>query len=84
MTLHVSIPKELETLVHGQVKSGMYESASEVVHQALNDFFSRDKDLSFLQQEVGDIQERLDSGEENLIDGEVFFSKMEDKYGHDE
>ncbi len=84
MTLHVSLPKELETLVHGQVKSGMYGSASEVVRQALREFFSRDQDLSFLQQEVEDIQKRLDSGEEKLINGEVFFSEMEEKYGRDE
>ena len=84
MTLHVSLPKELETLVHGQVKSGMYGSASEVVRQALRDFFSRDQDLSFLRQEVEDIQKRLDSGEEKLIDGEAFFSEMEEKYGRDE
>ena len=84
MTLHVSLPKELETLVHGQVKSGMYGSASEVVRQALREFFSRDQDLSFLRQEVEDIQKRLDSGEEKLINGEVFFSEMEEKYGRDE
>lgn len=84
MTLHVSLPKELETLVHGQVKSGMYGSASEVVRQALRDFFSREQDLSFLRQEVEDIQKRLDSGEEKLIDGEAFFSEMEEKYGRDE
>ncbi len=84
MTSHVSLPKELETLVHGQVKSGMYGSASEVVRQALRDFFSRDQDLSFLRQEVDDIQKRLDSGEEKLIDGEAFFSEMEKKYCRDE
>ncbi len=84
MTLHVSLPKELENLVHSQVESGMYGSASEVVRQALRDFFSQDRDLSFLRQEVEDIQKRLNSGEEKRINGEAFFSEMEEKYGHDE
>ena len=84
MTLHVSLPKELENLVNSQVESGMYGSASEVVRQALRDFFSQDRDLSFLRQEVEDIQKRLNSGKEKLINGEAFFSEMEEKYGQDE
>ena len=83
MTLHVSLPKELESLVHGQVKSGMYGSASEVVREALRDYFSRDADLSHLRQEVQEIKARIASGEEKLIDGEVFFAEMDSKYGLD-
>ena len=39
MTLHVSLPKELEALVHLEVQTGMYGSASEVVREALRGFF---------------------------------------------
>jgi putative addiction module CopG family antidote len=40
MALHVSLPAELETLVHQEVKTGMYGSASEVVREALRGFFA--------------------------------------------
>ena len=83
MTLHVSLPQELENLVHGQVQSGMYGSASEVVREALREYFNQDSDLSHLKQEIDQIKARLDSGEEELVDGEEFFDDMTDKYGLD-
>ena len=83
MTLHVSLPQELENLVHGQVKSGMYGSASEVVREALREYFNQDSNLAYLKQEIDQIKARLDSGEEELIDGEEFFDDMADKYGLD-
>lgn len=83
MTLHVSLPQELENLVHRQVQSGMYGSASEVVREALREYFNQDSDLSHLKQEIDQIKARLDSGEEELVDGEEFFDDMTDKYGLD-
>ena len=41
MTLHVSLPQELENKVHDKVNTGMYQSASEVVHEALRRFFNQ-------------------------------------------
>ena len=41
MTLHVSLPEELENKVHDKVKTGMYQSASEVVREALRKFFNQ-------------------------------------------
>ena len=41
MTLHVSLPKELENKVHDEVDTGMYQSASEVVREALRRFFNQ-------------------------------------------
>jgi antitoxin ParD1/3/4 len=38
MGLHVSLPQELERLVHQEVETGMYGSASELVREALRDF----------------------------------------------
>ena len=40
MTIHVSLPRELEDLVHKQVDTGMYGSASELVREVLRRFFS--------------------------------------------
>ena len=44
MTLHVSLPDELENLVHQEVAKGMYGSASEVVREALRRFFRTSQD----------------------------------------
>lgn len=79
MSIHVSLPKELESRVHEEVASGMYGSVSEVVREALRDFFSKDEDLSYLRKEIQEIQARLDAGTERLIDGEQFFTEMDQK-----
>jgi len=55
MTLHISLPKELERLVHEKVKSGLYSSASEVVREALRNMFSPSQsELSPEEQEALD------------------------------
>ena len=80
MTLHVSLPKELENLVHGQVQSGMYGSASEVVREALRGYFNNDLEISYLKKEILEIKKRIHAGEEKIIDGEEFFANMNEKY----
>lgn len=85
MTLHVSLPSELENLVHNEVKSGMYGSASEVVREALRCFFTSDnelspKELSLLREDIRNRHERIKNGEENWVDGEAFITRMEKKY----
>ncbi len=37
--MHISLPEQLENMVKERVKSGMYGSASEVVREALREFF---------------------------------------------
>jgi len=86
MTLHVSLPEELETLVHQEVASGMYGSASEVVREALRCFFTSDseltpKELAWLRDDMKKRCERIVNGEEQWVDGEAFFARMEEKYG---
>ena len=39
--------------------------------------------LAYLKPEIDDIQSRIDSGEEELIDGEQFFVDISKKYGLD-
>lgn len=85
MTLHISLPSELENLVHNEVKSGMYGSASEVVREALRSFFANDneltpKELAFLREDIKNRHERIKNGEENWVDGEEFIIRMEKKY----
>ncbi len=43
MTLHVSLPPQLEELVRRRVESGRYGSASEVVREALRLFEEHEK-----------------------------------------
>lgn len=85
MTLHVSLPSELENLVHNEVKSGMYGSASEVVREALRCFFTSDneltpQELSLLREDIKNRHECIKDGKEIWIDGEEFISRMEKKY----
>ena len=89
MTLHVSLPKELENLVHQEVQTGMYGSASEVVREALRGFFGgmsgRElRDISHIRAEIKESLRRYDSGEDKAVDGEQFFEEMKIKYGLDE
>jgi antitoxin ParD1/3/4 len=89
MTLHVSLPKELEKMVHTHVQSGMYGSASEVVREALRDFFEgmanrQIMPLSELKEEMQKRRRKALAGEAELIDGETAFAELARKYGLDE
>jgi len=86
MTLHISLPKQLENLVHQEVDSGMYGSASEVVREALRYFFSGEnqltpQEIAILRDEIKKRSELIQNGDENWVDGEEFFARMEQKYG---
>jgi antitoxin ParD1/3/4 len=63
MTLNINLTPELEKLVRQKVKSGRYNSASEVVREALR-LMERQNKLYALQLERlrRDIREGLDSG----------------------
>lgn len=85
MTLHVSLPRELENLVHNEVESGMYGSASEVVREALRYFFSSDneltpQELSLLREDLKKRRDGIKNGDEHWVDGEDFIARMEQKY----
>lgn len=85
MTLHVSLPRELETLVHREVESGMYGSASEVVREALRNFFKDETDLTaqelaWLREDMKQRQARIANGQESWVDGEAFFVRVEEKF----
>jgi antitoxin ParD1/3/4 len=79
--MNVHLTPELEALVQTKVKSGRYNSASEVVREALRLLEERDT-LFDLRKEA--IRQKIDAGWESLrrgegIDGEAFFADLERK-----
>ena len=79
--MNVHLTSELEQLVQSKVKSGRYNSASEVVREALRLLEERDQLLE-LRKEA--IRQKIDAGWESLsrgegVDGEAFFADLERK-----
>ncbi len=56
--MNVSLTPELEKLVHRKVRSGRYNSASEVVREALRLLEHKDRELSRELQAVRDLIDR--------------------------
>lgn len=76
--MNVNLTPELEALVHRKVRTGRYNSASEVVREALR-LFEEKEHLRELQ--VRDIRKKIDQGWASLargetVDGEEFFRRL--------
>jgi antitoxin ParD1/3/4 len=76
--MNVHLTPELEQLVQSKVQSGRYNSASEVVREALRLMMDRDELVELRKSELRQkIAEGLDSIARNEgIDGEEFFAKL--------
>ncbi len=77
--MNVNLTPELEELVHSKVRSGRYNSASEVVREALR--LMEDKDRRILLQR-DEIRRQIAQGLESLaqgkgIDGEEAFKQLQ-------
>ncbi len=82
MTIHVSLPKELEGMVHAHVDSGMYQTASEVVREALRRFFNSSDRLSvpeiaYIREIISPRLEEVRNGTAQLLDGTEVFAEMD-------
>jgi antitoxin ParD1/3/4 len=82
MTMHVSLPKELEIMVHDHVKSGMYQSVSEVVREALRSYFKgkdsfTDDQIGWIRREIGHRLEDVKSGRAKLMDADRYFDEAD-------
>src|ERR1700690_1993595 len=77
--VNVNLTPELEELVHNKVKTGRYNSASEVVREALRLLEDHDRvRVAQLAESRGEMDRRmasLDRGKS--IDGEEFFADLE-------
>jgi len=65
--MNVHLTPELETLVQNKVKTGRYNSASEVVRDALRLFEQRER---IRELQVRDIRKKIDEGWRSLERGE--------------
>jgi antitoxin ParD1/3/4 len=77
--MNVNLTPELETLVQNKVKTGRYNSASEVVREALRLFEQRDH---IRELQLREIRKKIDQGWGSLergegIDGAQFFKRLE-------
>lgn len=66
MTMNVSLTPELETLVNNKVKSGIYNSASEVVREALRLLKEQDE-LKIIRRE--EVRREVMKGVEEIKNG---------------
>lgn len=77
--MNVNLTPELEKLVRDKVKSGQYESAVDVVRDALRFLEERDQ---VRQVQTRELRKKIDKGLESLergegVDGEEFFDALE-------
>ena len=77
--MNIHLTPELEQLVHSKVQTGRYNSASEVVREALRLMEERDQVKAIQREEIRKkIAAGLKSLEEGRVyDGEAFFGQME-------
>ncbi len=80
--MHVSLTPALEQMIQDKVDSGLYNSASEVIREALRLLHERD---AYQQMRIAqlkkDIQEGLDDLEAGrVIDGETAMKKLMQRY----
>jgi len=76
--VNVNLTPELETLVQSKVKTGRYNSASEVVREALRLFEERDR---IRQLQIQEFRKKINKGWASLergegVDGEEFFRAL--------
>jgi antitoxin ParD1/3/4 len=77
--MNVHLSPELEQLVQSKVKSGRYNSASEVVREALRLLEQRDEVFT---RRKGEIREQIEEGwlsaeRGELVDGEEAFDRID-------
>jgi len=72
MPVNVHLTPELETLVQNKVKTGRYNSASEVVREALRLFEERDRirELQIQELQIQELRKKINKGWASLQHGE--------------
>ncbi len=78
--MQVTLTPELDRLVGEKVASGLYESPSEVVREALRLLFEREPAMEWLRREARLGFEQLESGEVLDLTREEFVSQMHERH----
>lgn len=78
--MQVKLTPELDRLVEEKVASGLYESPSELVREALRLLFEREPVLDWLRQEARRGFELLDAGESVDLTREEFLARMHERH----
>ena len=73
--MNIHLTNELEQLVHNKVQSGRYNSASEVVREALRLMEDRDLRREEIRKKIAQSLDSQRSGK--LADGEAVFDRLE-------
>lgn len=67
--MNVSLTPELERLVNAKIESGLYQTASEVVREALRLLQRRDESVRFLLSDAAAGLEEGEAGKSGQLDG---------------
>ena len=78
--MQITLTPELDRLVEEKVASGLYESPSEVVREALRLLFEREPLLDWLRLEARRGFEQLDAGEAVDITREEFLAQIHERH----
>jgi len=87
-TMNISMTPELEKFVEEEVRSGLYQSASEVIRAGLRrlkeDKETRERMPRFVVSSVADLEDKLLSGVRQLdrgegIPGDVAFARLKER-----
>ena len=73
--MNVNLTPELEQMVHNKVQTGRYNSASEVVREALRLMEERDQVKAEVRKKIAAGIESARAG--RLTDGDAFFARMD-------
>jgi len=73
--VNIHLTNELEQLVHNKVQSGRYNSASEVVREALRLMEDRDLRREEIRKKIAQSLDSQRLGK--LVDGEAVFDRLE-------
>jgi antitoxin ParD1/3/4 len=79
--MNVSLTPELEALIDEKVKSGMYQSASEVVREALRLLRQRDQARQELRREVAIGMRQVEAGRMRTLTAKEFKAKASARRG---
>ena len=78
--MHVALTPELDRMVHEKVASGLYDSASEVIREALRLMAGRESGIEWLRNEATLGFEQLEVGEYIDVTRDEFLEQMHQRH----